>query len=125
MVEVKVAAVSAFADPDGKVFEIGDREVGVFHVGGEFRAWENHCPHLGGPACQGIIMPLTHESIQPDRTSTGRQFDRKNFNIVCPWHGFEFDIRTGRHPTNSRVRLKPVELRVDRDDIYVIVNAEA
>jgi hypothetical protein len=39
---------------------------------------------------------------------------------VCPWHGFEFDIRTGKHHGNPRYRLKPIKVRVE--DGHVVVS---
>lgn len=125
MPEIKVAAASSFADPDGRVFAIGETEIGVFHVAGEFHAWINHCPHLGGPACQGLIIPLTREAVQEDLTSTGREYSKSTFNVACPWHGFEFDIRTGRHPTSPKYRLRRVDVRVEDGDVYVTMPREA
>jgi nitrite reductase/ring-hydroxylating ferredoxin subunit len=40
-------------------------------------------------------------------------------NIVCPWHGYEFDLRTGRHPGNPSARLRRVEIRLRDGDVYV------
>jgi len=40
-------------------------------------------------------------------------------NIICPWHGFEFDIRTGVHPTDKRVRLRRIPVRVTDGAVYV------
>lgn len=119
MSEVIVAKTSDFDDPGRKVFEVGGMEVGVFKLHGEFYAWENRCPHLDGPACQGRIIPETTEAVNDDRTSRGREFSKTEMNVACPWHGFEFNIRTGRHPTNENVRLRSVKMRIDGDDIYL------
>lgn len=119
MSEVIVAKTSDFDDPGRKVFEVGGMEVGVFKLNGEFYAWENRCPHLDGPACQGRIIPETTEAVNDDRTSRGREFSKTEMNVSCPWHGFEFNIRTGRHPTNENVRLRAVKMRIDGDDIYL------
>lgn len=121
MPEMIVAKTSDFPDPGRKVFEVGGTEVGVFKLGGEFYAWENKCPHLEGPACQGRLIPETTEALNADLTSRGREFSKTEMNIACPWHGFEFNIRTGRHPTNSAIRLRPVPLRIVGEDIYVEV----
>ncbi len=121
MAEVIVAKTSDFDDPGRKVFDVDGMEVGVFKLGGEFYAWENRCPHLDGPACQGRIVPETTEAVNDDRTSRGREFSKTEMNVACPWHGFEFNIRTGRHPTNNAVRLRAVALRIAGDDIYLDV----
>ena len=102
----------------------GGIEVGVFKLGDEFFAYENVCPHLGGPACQGRIIAKVEEVVADDRTSKGLEFSRTKINMVCPWHGFEFDIRTGRHPGNPRYRLKPVKVRVEGADVIVTLPDE-
>lgn len=119
MADIVVARVAAFADPGRKVVDIDGLEIGVFHLGGEFFAYHNVCPHLAGPACQGKILPLTLEDVGGDRTSAGRVFSKTQTNVVCPWHGFEFDIRTGQHPTNPKVRLRRVAVRAQDGDVVV------
>jgi nitrite reductase/ring-hydroxylating ferredoxin subunit len=119
MRDVNVGAASSFADPGRKLIESGGVEVGVFRLGETFFAYENVCPHIGGPACQGKIIAKVEEGVAPDRTSTGLEFSKTKINVVCPWHGFEFDIRTGRHHGNARYRLKPVKVRVESGDVIV------
>lgn len=121
MPEVIVAKTSDFDDPGRKVFDVGGVEVGVFKLGGEFYAWENRCPHYDGPACQGRIIPETTEAVNDDKTSRGREFSKTEMNVTCPWHGMEFNIRTGRHPTNNAVRLRAVPLRIDNESIYLSI----
>ena len=50
----------------------------------------------------------------PDQTSRGLRFT-KDRHVVCPWHGYEFDLDTGRHPGDPRVRLRPIPVRVADD----------
>jgi nitrite reductase/ring-hydroxylating ferredoxin subunit len=121
MPDVRVGEVSAFADPGRKVIDAGGIEIGVFRLGGEFYAYENRCPHLEGPVCQGKILPLALEAVAPDGTSSGRVFSKQQMNVVCPWHGYEFDIRTGTHPTDKRVRLRRMPVRVVDGDVFVTV----
>src|SRR3954468_8258771 len=124
MREVNVGPASSFSDPGRKLIESGGVEVGVFKLGGEFFAYENVCPHIGGPACQGKIIAKVEESVQPDRTSTGMEFSKTKMNVVCPWHGFEFDIRTGRHHGNARYRLKSIKVRVEDGAVIVSLPEE-
>ena len=111
MRDVNVGPASSFADPGRKLIDSGGVEVGVFNLGGEFFAYENVCPHVGGPACQGKIIAKVEEVVATDRTSKGMDFSKTKINVVCPWHGFEFDIRTGRHHGNARYRLKPIKVQ--------------
>jgi nitrite reductase/ring-hydroxylating ferredoxin subunit len=120
MREVNIGPASDFADPGRKIIESDGTEVGVFKLGGDFFAYANVCPHMGGPACQGTMIAKVDEVIAEDRTSRGLAFSKTQMHVVCPWHGFEFDIRTGRHPANPRMRLRAVEVRVsDSGDVIV------
>ena len=85
-----------------KIFNVAGREIGVFNVGGEYFALANRCPHEGGPLCQGHIIPL----IRSDRPGQYK-LTRHNEFLRCPWHGWEFDIRTGQSwcdPKSTRAR---------------------
>jgi nitrite reductase/ring-hydroxylating ferredoxin subunit len=48
------------------------------------------------------------EDVAEDKKSAGRVFSRNQLNIICPWHGFEFDIQTGTHVVVAKYRLRPV-----------------
>jgi len=121
MREVNIGAAAEFKDPGRKIVGFENFEVAVFKLGGEFYAWFNQCPHMGGPACQGKIIAKVEEEIAPDRTSKGMFFSGSAMHVVCPWHGFEFDIRTGRHPGNPKARLRPVKLTVSGGDVIITV----
>ena len=120
MSEIMVGASSDFADGDYRVLDLGALEIGIFRQGDRFVAYENKCPHYGGPVCQGKIFNRVEEVIAPDQTSRGLRFAGER-HIVCPWHGYEFNIDTGRHPGDPRVRLKPVPVSVCDDRLYVRV----
>jgi nitrite reductase/ring-hydroxylating ferredoxin subunit len=118
--EIHVGSAAAFADPGRRVVSYDGIEIGIFRLAGAFVAYENICPHLGGPACQGQILPRTLEAIDPaTKASEGRLFSKEQINVVCPWHGWEFDLHTGRHVANYRMRLRPVDVRVADGEVYV------
>ena len=119
MSEVNIGKISSFEDPGRRVVEINGIQIGVFRLDGEFYAYENRCPHLGGPACQGKLLPRVLEAVSKDRKSEGRVFSRNDLNVVCPWHGFEFDIRTGAHVVISRYRLRRVSVRTDQENVFL------
>lgn len=121
MREFNLGPVLAFSDPGRKVVEIDGVEIGVFHVKGQFSAYGNVCPHMGGPVCQGKILPRVEEDMAADRKSLGFVFSKTQTNIVCPWHGYEFDIRTGRHQGNPRLRLRSLDVRVAGGEVFVMV----
>ena len=118
--DVAVAPLAEFADGDYRVFSIDGVEVGVFRLGDKVLAYENVCPHAGGPVCQGKIFNKVEEVITSDKKSAGLRFGKQR-HIVCPWHGYEFDLATGCHPGDASVRLTPVPVAVREGKIYVSV----
>jgi nitrite reductase/ring-hydroxylating ferredoxin subunit len=103
------------------VVDIGDKTIGIFRVEGKLYAWENRCAHQGGPVCQGKIIPRVTEIIEPGGESRGFAFDESHLHIVCPWHGFEYDIKTGVHPGRPAARLIRVAVEEAADGVYVTV----
>jgi len=92
-----------------KIVSVGGREIAVFNVGGEYFGLANRCPHEGGPLCQGRIMPL----VQSEGPGSYRLARDKEF-LRCPWHGWEFDIRTGQSwcdPKSTRARQFQVTVK--------------
>jgi len=120
MSEIAVAKLSDVADGDYKIFALDDLEVGIFRIGDKVVAYENRCPHAGGPVCQGKIFNKVEELLTPDMKSAGLRFGKAR-HIVCPWHGYEFDLETGRHPGFAAMRLKRVNVDVRDGQIFVSV----
>jgi len=119
MREVNIGAAADFADPGRKIIGFEGFEVGVFRLDGEFFAYLNLCPHMGGPACQGKMIAKVEEIIAEDRTSKGMAFSKTRMHVVCPWHGYEFDIRTGVHPGNARARLRKINVTVADGEVVI------
>ena len=103
------------------VLDIGDKTVGIFRVGGRLFAYENTCPHMGGPVCQGLVIPAVREVLNDKQASTGYAFDESEMRIVCPWHGYEFSIETGSHPGKHSIRLTQVAVEEEGGEVYVTV----
>ena len=101
------------------VVDVGDQTIGIFRVDGRLHAYVNLCPHQGGPVCQGKIMPKVRENIDANRVAHGMVYDRSEMHIVCPWHGAEYIISTGRHPSAPDMSLTPVEVSEREGRIYV------
>lgn len=97
-----VARVGEIPPGAAKQVTIQGREIGVFHVNGEYFALLNRCPHEGAPLCRGKLASLV-TADQPGEFRVSRQGEM----LKCPWHGWEFDIRTGQSwcdPTKTYVR---------------------
>jgi 3-phenylpropionate/trans-cinnamate dioxygenase ferredoxin subunit len=100
-----VAPVAEIPPGGRKVVEAAGKRIVVFNLGGEFFALLDRCPHQGGPLSSGILCGLT----QSDAPGTYR-FSRAGEVIRCPWHQWEFDIRTGQSwfdPRRTKVRRFP------------------
>ena len=103
------------------VVDVGETTIGIFRTGGKLHAYLNRCAHQGGPVCQGKIIPRVDEVIDERAESHGFTFDEANLHIVCPWHGFEYNIKTGVHPGRRSARLIPVPVEEAADGIHVTV----
>src|SRR5258706_453950 len=95
MLEVFVEKIADFAEGDRRIVFHDGSEIGVFHWQGEFYAYENLCLHPGGPCCEGVIMHKVEDVLGPDKIWLGQKFSADEAHFVCPWHGYEYDIKTG------------------------------
>ena len=117
--ELYVGNEAEFDEGGRKVIDHDGLEIGVFRIKGRFFAYENHCAHQGGPVCQGRIFKRVEEDLAPDGTSAGFKYSADRVHIVCPWHGYEYDLETGALPTNGKVRLRTFEVTIRDGDVYV------
>jgi 3-phenylpropionate/trans-cinnamate dioxygenase ferredoxin subunit len=103
-----VAAVAEIAPGGRKLVDVKGRAIVVFNLGGEFFALNNRCPHRGGSLCHGTQVGLVESSMPGEY-----RYSRKGEIIRCPWHSWEFDIRTGKSwcdPAKLFVRHYPVSV---------------
>jgi nitrite reductase/ring-hydroxylating ferredoxin subunit len=119
MPEYSAGKVTDYVDGDRRVVDCAESEVGIFKIDGEFFAWHNRCAHRAGPVCQGRIMKRVIEPVADDRTIRSQEYDQSETNIVCPWHGYEYNIKTGCHQGNNRIRLRKAEMTIRDGEIYV------
>ncbi len=102
------------------VVTVGRREIGIFRVDGQFYGLLNRCPHLGGPLCAGQIVTDVVSPVPGDvRTRPGRTF------VTCPWHNWEFDIKTGQSYWNDRLRAMPFPVSVEGRDAAAALGTAA
>ena len=103
-----VAKVSEVPPGGRKLVAVRGRPIAIFNLDGAFYGLLNRCPHQGGSLCDGILTGL----IESDEPGTYR-YSRAGEIIRCPWHGWEFDIRTGQSycdPRRFRVKAYPVNV---------------
>lgn len=115
------ARIGTMADLDFAsrlIAEVEGCEVAVFRLGDELYAYENRCPHMAGPVGQGKLARKVEAREQAD-DSLVEEFSKDDVEIVCPWHGYSFDLRTGKCAADPRVRLRQYELKREGDEIHV------
>jgi nitrite reductase/ring-hydroxylating ferredoxin subunit len=98
MAFVKVGSLTAL--PPGSVMEaeVGENTYAICNLGGELHAYDGVCPHSGGPLGQG--------NLDGDR-------------LICPWHAWEYDCRTGVNDYDENVRLAKFAVKTDGDDVLI------
>jgi nitrite reductase/ring-hydroxylating ferredoxin subunit len=97
-----------------KLIEVDGRSIGIFNVGGTFVSILNVCPHALAPVCLGRVSGTTVPS-GPGEYRWGREGEI----LACPWHGWEFDLRTGRALTNANLHLRIYPTEVENGTIFV------
>ena len=111
-----VCTVDELPPGERKLIDLGGRSIGVFNVAGTYRAIRNACPHHGAPLCLGspsllMLASDPYEYVLSD----------DHWILRCPWHGYEFDLETGRtvfDPDELRVKVYPVTV----EDGQVVVH---
>ncbi|MBM3265822.1 MAG: Rieske (2Fe-2S) protein [candidate division Zixibacteria bacterium] len=100
------AAVEDLPPGTRKIVEIAGRSVGLFNIDGKFYALRNRCPHQGGPLCEGRQSGF----LEAEAPGVFR-YARRGEILRCAWHGWEFDITTGRSWVDPR-RVRTRSYRV-------------
>jgi nitrite reductase (NADH) small subunit len=86
------------AADEAKEFPCGDKTICVANVHGSFSAMDNVCPHRGGPLGQGMIL---------------------GSKVVCPWHGWAWDTKSGDAEQNPNTKVSIYPLKIENGDVLV------
>jgi nitrite reductase/ring-hydroxylating ferredoxin subunit len=95
---VTVARADELAPGTAKRVKAGDVELALVRVGDEFYATAGACAHMQGPLGEG---PLDEHVL------------------TCPWHGWQYDVRTGLNEFDHAIRVATYEVRVEDGDVQV------
>ena len=102
---IKVTVVDNIPPREGRAVLVGDQELALFNLGDRFLATDPHCPHEGGPLCDGIV--------------TGS-------SVVCPLHAWKVDLESGEvtRPTHGKGHcVGTYATRVDEGVVSVLLPA--
>jgi len=97
-----IAPLNEFPAGSRRLVEVKSRPIVVFNINGEFFALANRCPHQGGSLFAGRLVGLVQA-----REPGCYRYSRRGEIVRCPWHGWEFDVRTGKswcEPERVRAR---------------------
>ena len=88
--------------PPGAIMHVraGEEEIALAHVGDDFYATQGHCLHLEGPLGEGVLEGAV---------------------LTCPWHGWQYDVRTGLNEFDHAIELRTYEVRVEDGEIQVAI----
>ena len=95
---VTVARAGELQPGSARQVTVEGRWVALFNVDGVYHAVDNLCLHRGGPLCEGSI--------------------RGNV-VTCPWHGWQFDVRTGKAVMNPNAGVGCLAAEIRGDEVYV------
>lgn len=119
--EVVAGRVEDFAVGDRRMITVAGREIGVFRIDDGYVAYENLCIHQGGPVCTGRIFPRLTAEVDAGGRVMQERYDRSQPHLVCPWHGWEYDLRTGVAAGDRSYRLRSFPVRVEDGEVRVAV----
>jgi nitrite reductase (NADH) small subunit len=97
---VKIGSLANLQPGSVMEAEVAGRTYAVCNSGGALHALDGVCPHAGGPLGQGAL----HDHM-----------------LVCPWHGWEYDCRSGENDFDPTIRVQSFAVRTDGDDILIDV----
>jgi nitrite reductase (NADH) small subunit len=86
------------AADEAKEFPCGAKEICVANVNGDYSAIDNICLHQGGPLGQGMI---------------------EGGKVVCPWHGWQYDPKTGATMHNPNMKVVVYPMKIENGDVLV------
>ncbi len=98
MTRHRVASIDDFPESGGIVVDVGEKRIALFRYQGGFFALDETCPHRGGPLHDGTL----------DRGV-----------VLCPWHQWQFDLKTGCSPVNPLSRVRIYAVRVEGADVFL------
>jgi nitrite reductase (NADH) small subunit len=113
MSEKHIGSVSDFPDGRGTGIRINNRELAIFNLNGDVYAVLDRCLHKNY-----TLHPCGSEGIDGGGSAKRGGVDEKACQISCPWHGLEWDLRTGHNPVLDK-RIPTYNIEVRDGEVYI------
>jgi nitrite reductase/ring-hydroxylating ferredoxin subunit len=97
---VAVARADELAPGEVRRVQAGDEEIALARIGDEFYAVQGACLHLKGPLGDGRL---------------------EDHVLTCPWHGWQYDLRTGKNEFDLAIQLRTYDVSVENGEVRVAV----
>jgi nitrite reductase/ring-hydroxylating ferredoxin subunit len=97
---IKVAKISDIPEGESRIVQAGTQEIALFNVRGAIHAIGNTCLHQGGPLGEGWLDGPV---------------------VTCPWHGWTYDVTTGRCTLAPGVSVPKYAVKIEGGDVFVEV----
>jgi nitrite reductase/ring-hydroxylating ferredoxin subunit len=97
---VKMATLEDLPLGGAREVEFEGRVYALFNIDGQISAIDGICPHQGGPLADGCV---------------------EGTMVTCPWHGWQFDVRSGRTPLGPKIKQAVFDVKIEGEDILVAV----
>jgi nitrite reductase/ring-hydroxylating ferredoxin subunit len=95
---VRVARVADLDPGKGMLAVVNGTRIALFNCDGTFYAIRGSCPHMGGELWEGLLIGDI---------------------VTCPWHGWRFNVKTGKNPAAEVVAVRTYDVKVEGDEVYV------
>lgn len=99
----RIAAASEIPPGEGREFVVSGNIIAVFNDQGVFHAMDGICPHAGGPLFKGRL---------------------KDKVVTCPWHGWQFDVTSGRHCLNAQLQHPAFSVTLKDGDLWLEIPSD-
>jgi nitrite reductase/ring-hydroxylating ferredoxin subunit len=114
-----VAPEDELENGDRILVEVNEVEIAVFKTNDEYHAVANYCPHQGGPLCEGPISGVYNATKVDSDDGWKLRMDQEGEIIVCPWHGWEFDMISGDHKAHSGTTALTFNVIVKNGEVFI------
>jgi nitrite reductase/ring-hydroxylating ferredoxin subunit/multimeric flavodoxin WrbA len=99
---INICSLKELPEGSQKIVQVGAHKVALFHFNNEISAIANACLHKAGPLGLGLVE---------------KKYD--GLYVTCPWHGWEYNIKTGSAPPGYKDQQAVYDVKLEGDNIVI------